>query len=205
MGTLDKIKMILLSFICCIACVFVNCQNKNTSEQQNNQVNMNNSASSKSIEKQFIELANAIKNGNSDDLKTFFIFPVKNEDIWYKVLQENELVIKNVSKLFTDKDFEKYCNKLFDTDIKKTIATLNFDKISFESENIVKSDTVLIKKGTYLNKCVLSINFNENGVILSVLSNLYDENNEFLTEHIDKYNFIISNNKLLFNGFEMID
>ena len=205
MGTLDKIKMILLSFICCIACVFVNCQNKNTSEQQNNQVNMNNSASSKSIEKQFIELANAIKNGNSDDLKTFFIFPVKNEDIWYKVLQENELVIKNVSKLFTDKDFEKYCNKLFDTDIKITIATLNFDKISFESENIVKSDTVLIKKGTYLNKCVLSINFNENGVILSVLSNLYDENNEFLTEHIDKYNFIISNNKLLFNGFEMID
>ncbi len=205
MGTLDKIKMILLSFICCIACVFVNCQNKNTSEQHNNQVNLNNSASSKSIEKQFIELANAIKNGNSDDLKTFFIFPVKNEDIWYKVLQENELVIKNVSKLFTDKDFEKYCNKLFDTDIKKTIATLNFDKISFESENIVKSDTVLIKKGTYLNKCVLSINFNENGVMLSVLSNLYDENNEFLTEHIDKYNFIISNNKLLFNGFEMID
>jgi len=46
-----------------------------------------------------------------------------------------------------------------------------------------------------LNKCVLSINFNENGVMLSVLSNLYDENNEFLTEHIDKYNFIIEISK----------
>lgn len=205
MGTQDRLKIVLIPFICCITCILLNCQSKNTNEQHTNQVYIKNSAGSEIIKKQLIDLANAIKNENCDELKTFFSFPVNNQYIWYKVLSENELDSKNLSEPFTDKDFEKYCNKFFDTEIEKTISTLNFNKLSVESENCIKSDTISVQNGIYINKCVLSINFNDKDVVLSILSNLYDENNEFLSEHIDKYYFTVLNNRLLFSNFQMID
>jgi hypothetical protein len=157
---------------------------------------------SDSIVSQFVELANAIKSRDCESLKTFFHFPVNNQYIWYKVLSENKLYNKNLAEPFTEKDFDKYYNKFFDIDIEKTIGTLNFETISNE---IMVSDTVAVRNGIYLNKCVLSITFNDKNLILSVVSNLYDENNEFLTEHIDNYYFTLLNSKLIFKNFEMID
>ena len=132
----------------------------------------------------------------------FFVFPVNNQYIWHKVLFDNEIERKNVSELFTEKDFEKYCSKFFDVDIEKTIATLNLENLSNEN---LESDTVAIRNGIYLNKCVLSIYITDKHLIFSVLSNLYNENDEFLSEHIDKYYFTLIDNKLIFSDFEMID
>lgn len=204
MAVHDKLKMTLLLFFYCITCTLVSCQNKNTNEQHNNQVNIHNIVSSDSIKNQFIELADAIKNNDCDKLKIFFTFPIYNQYIWYKVLPEDKLDSENILNPFTERDFEKYCKILFDINIKQTIETLNLDKISFPNENF-ESDTIIVQGNIYLNKCVLLISFNNKGLVLSILSNLHNENNEFLSEHIDKYYFTISNNKLLFSNFEMID
>lgn len=205
MGTQDRINAILILLIFCVTCLLLNCQNKNTNEQHTNQADINCNTSLEIVRNQAIELLNAIRSNNCDMLKTFFTFPINNQYIWYKVLSDSELENRNVSQPFTDKDFEKYCNKFFDIDIEKAIGTLNFDKLSVEDEKFIKSDTISVQNGTYLNKCVLSINFNDKDVILSILSNLYDENNEFLSEHIYKYYFTVLNNRLLFSSFEMID
>lgn len=205
MGTQDRLNTILITFICCVTCLLLNCQNIKPNEQNNSQVNTKSRVSQVAIKNQIVELSYAIKSRNYDILKLYFTFPVNNQYIWYKVLSENELENKNVSQPFTCKDFEKYYNNFFDIDLDEAIATLNFDNFFVDGVNCIKSDTISVQNGPYLNKFVLLINLNDNDVIFSILSNLYDENNELLSEHTDKYYFVFFNKRLHFSNFEMID
>jgi len=200
METQDRTKIILIAFVCCV-CLLVHCQNQ-AGKQHISQMNAKDNVSSEVIKNKFVDLANAIKIGDCERLKAYFTFPVANQYIWYKVLSDNEIERTNIAKLFTEKDFEHYCNKFFDTEIETSINTINIE--AFSNDNLT-SDTVVVRDGIYLNKCVLSINFNNDSVLFSVLSNIYDENEEFLSEHVDKYYFTLVDNKLMFSNFEMID
>lgn len=205
METLGKLKLFLIPILCCSIFLFINCQNKKVKESNADQIVTSKDANSEIINNQLIKLLNAIKNRNIDTLKTFFTFPVNNQYFWYKVLTDSELENKNLQDSVSIKDFEKYCNKFFDAEIEKTIATLRFEMLLEEGSNCINSDTITVQNGKYLNKCVLSIDFHDKNLVLSLLSNIYDENNNFLSEHIDNYFFNTSSNRLIFYNFEMID
>ena len=200
----DKLKVVLCCF-CVVYSFSASCQTRDAHKQYYNQENGAKNSTCTTAKMEIAGLLNALKNKNCNAVKTFFNFPVRNEYIWYKVLSEKELEDKDVLKLFTEKDFDTYCNKLFGSEIKDAVNTLNLNTFSLSENFHVRSDSIISQHDMYMYKSVLSIYFDGINLELDVLSSIYDKNGEYLSEHIDKYSFRMLNDSLRFVNFEMID
>lgn len=122
----------------------------------------------------FKEFRNAIYQGDKAKAKTFFTFPILNvnNEIWYLTTTYNDrsgdVYITDKLKPFTDKDFDKYFNKIFPINFVKSILKIKTDELLKKSE----TETIEFFDGkatTY--KMIASFDKQEQSLSLNLASN----------------------------------
>ena len=80
------------------------------------------------LQKQIVSLIDGIQKSKPDEVKTYFDFPIKNDNFWYVVLESEEWE-KHLGKGFGEKEFQTYFNGIFNDDFRKTLAKIDVDKL----------------------------------------------------------------------------
>ena len=121
-------------------------------------------------------LRNAIVTNDKKTMKDFFSFPFNNEgnEIWYLAYNDNNKLLKKLgekTKLFTEKDFEKYYKNIFSEQFQKCFLKLKLDKILKQGE----SESPTIKEGRNSYKLIATYNKEDNILTLSLSINNYQK------------------------------
>src|SRR5436190_17634094 len=82
----------------------------------------------------FKEFRNAVYQNDRNKVKQFINFPIMNEnnEIWYLVYGSDEKLISKIPnpiKPFTEKDFDKYYEKIFESKFINTILKIKTDEL----------------------------------------------------------------------------
>ena len=112
-------------------------------------------------------LRNAILTNDKKTIKDFFSFPLNNEgnEIWYLAFGDNEKLLEKIgekTKLFTEKDFDKYYKNIFAKQFQSCFLKLKLDKIL----KIGESESPTIKEGR--NSYRLNATYNKGDNILTL-------------------------------------
>ena len=97
---------------------------------------------------EFKNLRDCIYQGKREEMKKYFDFPLKGNDFWYLVWvaygAENDSLEDKQELPFTEKDFDKYYNKIFPVDFVKCLLKVKseelFEKGKYETEPLIDYD-----------------------------------------------------------------
>ena len=120
----------------------------------------------------FRQFRDAIFQSDKIKAKAFFDFPIKNEgnEIWYLAYDQNEKAIgklRNITKPFTDTDFDKYFNKIFPKNFVKSLLKVKTDELFrkgfYQTIEMKDSSTAYILYSTFdKTKNLLELNLASN-------------------------------------------
>jgi len=148
----DSMKTNLNLLVILIIIIIVACS-QNTPKIINLKQQKTDSISNKGNEKgekclaEFKNLRNYIYQKKKDSLKNYFIFPVKdnysNDNLWYLSLLDNEILYDKLkTTAFTQKDFDKYFDKLFSPKYVKCLLKVKseilFEKGHYETSSLIR-------------------------------------------------------------------
>ena len=129
----------------------------------------------------FREFRDAVYQHNKTKAKSFFDFPVMNEnnEIWYLVYEQNDKEISrlpNKIKPFTESDFDKYFDKLFPKGFIKSILKVRSEYLTKEEE----TETIGLKDGNTTYKIYTTVDKVEKTLTLNLSGDteIKDENGE---------------------------
>ena len=152
------------------------------------------------VENQFNLFKKFVVNGKKNEAKMFFDFPIKSDDLWYKVL-DDEAVEKQLGNLFNEKDFEIYFDKIFNKSFKECLSDIDVQQL-FEHGKF-STKLVTAKENSYLVKNQIEATYSNGELRLIFNSILQNQANEFEAEHTEFYTFVVIGNKLKFSSFNM--
>lgn len=163
-----------------------------------------NSKSASNWSDSFEELKNAITNGDKSKVKTFFDFPIQDEQnlIWYKAygFSEDIDIPTDRAKPFPEKEFDKNYDKIFPKEFKVLIARVNTQELLKMGE--FSTTEYKVKDDSY----AMHVFFDkkENILWLGLNVTFLSDGEEY--GHSDVYSFnIVSDKMLKFKGIEMVD
>jgi len=116
----------------------------------------------------FKKFRNAVYQNDRVKVKQFIDFPILNEnnEIWYLVYEGNGKALKSLSdkiKPFTEKDFDKYYEKLFPTKFITSILKVKSEELfksgSFETQEL-KADSTTYKMYARFHKATNLLELN---------------------------------------------
>lgn len=147
-------------------------------------------------EKSFVLIKNIIDN-EKDKIKAYFDFPIISDDIWYKVLGDNQE--KYSDKEFNKKDFDIYFNQLFTNEFKQCLSKIDFDQLSIHKH--YETEYIHYKENDYQVKSNVSIILLDNELKIEFRSLTQVDAKEY--EHTEIFTFALQNCQLKFVSFTM--
>lgn len=152
------------------------------------------------LKNQFDRFINSVIEGEKNDVKVFFDFPIKSDDLWYKVLDDTA-VENHLGTFLNEKDFEDYFDKIFTTSLKECLSAIDvkqlFDNGKFTTEPFTS------KENGYLVENQIEATYSNNEVRLVFNSIVQDNENELNAEHAEIYIFNVVENRLKLSSFYM--
>lgn len=152
------------------------------------------------LKSQFNQFRKFVIEGKKNDVKVFFDFPIKSDDLWYKVLDDKE-VEKHLGNPFSEKDFETYFDNIFINSFKECLSDIDvqqlFDNGKFSSKSVTS------KENDYLLKSQIEASYSNGELKLVFNSVIQNKASEFEAEHTEGYTFKVLDNRLKFAIFYM--
>jgi hypothetical protein len=145
-----------------------------------------------------------IDNLNYNEIKEYIKFPLLNSDIWYVVLPEDEYESFDFSKSFTEKDYDKYCNKIFSKEFIEGLKLIDFSIL--RQENYYKTDSYSSQDDRYLMIYWLELDLAQDALTITLNSKVIDIDyyGDF-SDHQAVYSFAYKNNTLRLESYMMFD
>jgi hypothetical protein len=197
-------RLQITNFVVCISLLFVflSCKEGANSIQSQVTKNKNQSAVNEldTLKIQFNQFKRFVIEGKISDVKVFFDFPVKGDDLWYKVLDDKE-VEKHLGNPFTEKDFEIYFDNIFINSFKECLSDIDVQKL-FDSGKF-SSKSVTSKENDYLVKSQIEATYSNGELKLVFNSVIQNNTSEFEAEHTEGYTFKVLDYRLKFATFYM--
>lgn len=118
----------------------------------------------------FLDLREAIMNGDKKALKNFVDFPIKNpgNEIWY--VADSKFVMElspDEIKPFTEKDYDRYFSSIFTIDLRRTIKELDPNELFI---NLKSSSPEIAVVGNSRSKLEASLDKSKNELTLSMIT-----------------------------------
>jgi len=152
------------------------------------------------LKNQFNHFKKFVIEGGVEEAKVFFDFPIKSDDLWYKVL-DDEAVEKQLGNLFNEKDFEIYFDNIFNKSFKECLSDIDVQQL-FDSGKF-SSKFVTSRENGYLVKNQIEATYSNSELRLIFNSIIQNQSNEFEADHTEIYTFVIIGNRLKFSAFYM--
>jgi len=147
----------------------------------------------------FKNFRNAVNDGDTEKLKTYFVFPLDAEStqIWSAIFeQESELKNKQAITSFTEKDFEQYRTRIFNAAFVKSLLKIKSAKLAEKGSN---ESPEFNDKGESFSMLV-EYNKETKSVFISLgYAGGIDENGEYVSEgeHSTIFEFDVIDQKYL--------
>lgn len=185
-----------------LAFIFMSCNGKTGSTQSQITESKNLPIVNKfdTLQNQFVRFREFVIGNKKNDTKAFFDFPIKNDDLWYKVLEENE-VDKYIGSPFTEKDFEIYFDSIFTESFKKCLSNIDIEQL-FNSGKF-STNFVVSRENNYLVKNQIEATYSNGELKLTFNSVVQDNADETEAEHTEIYIFNFISNRLKLETFYM--
>lgn len=198
----DK-RLEIINIIVFIALLFVfSCkgEKKSVLSQLNENKNHLSVSTIHNLNNQFNQLKKSVVESKKEDAKVFFDFPIKNDDLWYKVLNDKD-VEKYLGKSFTEKDFEVYFNKMFVNSFKDCLSDIDTSQLLKNGK--FSSNFVIYRENDFFVKSQIEASYSNGELKLIFNSIIQNNTKEFISEHTEGYILKIINHRLKFASFYM--
>ncbi len=151
----------------------------------------------------FREFRDAVYHHDKEKVKTFIDFPItaENNEVWYLVQDNIDQTADAMSRPFTEVDFDKYFNKVFDKSFINSILKIKADSLfggNVSSPDFLEGDTLMYN---------MNVRFNPydhtHTIDVSMYYETYDRG-EGKTESSTIYRFDIVKGHLKWRGVRMV-
>ena len=149
------------------------------------------------MQKQIVSLIDGIQKGKPDEVKTYFDFPIKNDNFWYVAL-ESEKWEKHLGKGFGEKEFQTYFNGIFNDNFRKTLAKIDVDKLFKKGRDEAEYTNKSPSDGS---KNTLEIVYADDKITMTFNSTVYYE--DMADEYSQVFVFTTKDGVLKFKDFQI--
>ena len=149
------------------------------------------------LQKQIVSLIDGIQKSKPDEVKTYFDFPIKNDNFWYVVLESEEWE-KHLGKGFGEKEFQTYFNGIFNDDFRKTLAKIDVDKLLKQGRDEAEYTNKSPSDGS---KNTLEVVYADDKITMTFYSTVYYE--DMADEYTQIFVFTTKDGVLKFKDFQI--
>ena len=149
------------------------------------------------LQKQIVSLIDGIQKGKPDEVKTYFDFPIKNDNFWYVVLESEEWE-KHLGKGFGEKEFQTYFNGIFNDDFRRTLAKIDVDKLLKQGRDEAEYTNKSPSDGS---KNTLEVVYADDKITMTFYSTVYYE--DMADEYTQIFVFTTKDGVLKFKDFQI--
>ena len=149
------------------------------------------------LQKQIVSLLDGIQKGKPYEVKTYFYFPIKNDNFWYVAL-ESEKWEKHLGKGFGEKEFQTYFNGIFNDNFRKTLAKIDVDKVLKQGRDEAEYTNKSSSDGS---KNTLEVVYADDKITMTFNSTVYYE--DMADEYSQVFVFTTKDGVLKFKDFQI--